>query len=589
MQRREVALEIGATSMVSLVRRSRVGRLSIRAKLWLMAAFSLVNLVAVAAAGWLGVDHLNRALKEINDHSTPAVILMTEMRMWQMKSLLVTRDIATWRPERFAREQYQQDGIAEARSLANSVIERRDEAEALAKQALSGYEALPKGDGVVRQWNVVKERLQEFEETFEPVGPLLSELADAQTWGQVLNAMQRFQMIDERVGAVWERTEAEIDVLNELGKDNAEIIKESAEAARTTAQGAIGLVSLLAAGGLALLIIFIVRGVTGSLDKLRKSMAKIAETRDFTQDIAIDGGDEIAETSRAFSSLLASLRQVIAAVLCKAEGIGSAAEKTLGAAEDVAEASRQQSDSAAAMAAAVEQLTTSIGHVAQSSGDAVDCSHQAGSAADEGAAIIAQTAIEVGEISAKVSEAEKTVQELCVHSTRISTIVQLIKEIADQTNLLALNAAIEAARAGETGRGFAVVADEVRGLAERTRAATEDIGGMVLAMQQLANNVNSDMATVGDKVSSGLERSDQAAERIVAIQANSRQLSHAVNDISLALREHSASSEEISRQVERVVRMSEVNAVSAARSEGVSKELEALASSLRETVGAFKV
>ena len=56
--------------------------------------------------------------------------------------------------------------------------------------------------------------------------------------------------------------------------------------------------------------------------------------------------------------------------------------------------------------------------------------------------------------------------------------------MADQTNLLALNAGNWAARAGEQGRGFAVVADQVRMLAETTRSATREIGGLIQWVQE---------------------------------------------------------------------------------------------------------
>ena len=46
---------------------------------------------------------------------------------------------------------------------------------------------------------------------------------------------------------------------------------------------------------------------------------------------------------------------------------------------------------------------------------------------------------------------------------------------------------IHISRAGDAGRGFAVVADEVRKLAEKTMAATTDVGNAIRASQQSAS------------------------------------------------------------------------------------------------------
>ncbi len=145
--------------------------------------------------------------------------------------------------------------------------------------------------------------------------------------------------------------------------------------------------------------------------------------------------------------------------------------------------------------------------------------------------------------------ASETMAALQGKSRHIRVITDVINEIAARTNLLALNAAIEAARAGEYGRGFAVVASEVRQLAQRTRAATDDIGSMVREMNEEAERAAGDMNALTGKVIEAAGIAERVHVFFGNIERSAEASESEIQQIAEASREHAETTHAISAAI----------------------------------------
>ena len=289
----------------------------------------------------------------------------------------------------------------------------------------------------------------------------------------------------------------------------------------------------------------------------------------------------------AMKVMQSNLQKLIGEIQTNADMVASAAKKMTIAAEDVAWSSNQQSASSQEIAAAMEQLTVSINLMSDSANRAQTISGDSELLMNETSGVVSEAVNRIAKIATVVEQASQTVRTLGQESENVSKIVLVIKEVADQTNLLALNAAIEAARAGEQGRGFAVVADEVRKLAERTTQSTQEITTMISSMQSSARDAVTCIEDAVANVNEGVILTKRVGESVSQLGASSHEVKGVIIDVSSALREQNAASNEIARNVEQIAQTGERNSGAVGAVAKAATELQQLANSLTDSARHF--
>jgi Methyl-accepting chemotaxis protein (MCP) signalling domain len=155
----------------------------------------------------------------------------------------------------------------------------------------------------------------------------------------------------------------------------------------------------------------------------------------------------------------------------------------------------EQERIASQQATAVNETTTTMDELEASCRQSAEQAQASVGAAKHALALVKEGSLAVGQtkegmftLEQKVEAIADQIINLSSQANQVSSISQLVSDLANQTNMLALNSSVEAVRAGEHGKGFAVVANEIRKLADQSQQASEKISTLVSGIQKAINS-----------------------------------------------------------------------------------------------------
>jgi methyl-accepting chemotaxis protein len=249
----------------------------------------------------------------------------------------------------------------------------------------------------------------------------------------------------------------------------------------------------------------------------------------------------------------------------------------------VAEAEREIVDSTMAELAAAAEAMNKIAEVAQSCNEIAT---QATQTTKTALITVTGTVDGIGEIRETIHETEKRIKRLGERAQEISSIVDIINNIAERTHVLALNASMQAAAAGEAGRGFSVVADEVQRLAESSRNATSQISALVKNIQVETNDTIATMDKTIGQVIEGSQLAEQAGEQMKDTQNTTANLVQVVEQIAMASKQQAQISNDLR---ERAAAIQESTLVTAKQLDEQTEQTDNLVESSKELIESIRV
>ncbi|MDZ5470528.1 HAMP domain-containing methyl-accepting chemotaxis protein [Bacillus sp. 31A1R] len=321
-------------------------------------------------------------------------------------------------------------------------------------------------------------------------------------------------------------------------------------------------------------ILLIGRIISRKLSQIVSLSNEIAAGNLNVDSVEYSGKDEIAELSVATNAMkdrLQAMIQEISAVSIDvtdrsgelntaANEVKAASQQVASTMQELSSGAEDQADSATSLAHLMEDYLHKVETATESGTKIQEVSTEVLTLTKQGDTLMNASQHQMVKINEIMLGSVQKVKGLDDRTKQISSLVQVIQDIAAQTNLLALNAAIEAARAGEHGRGFAVVADEVRKLAEQVTHSVADITNIVKGIQTESKEVVSSLELGYGQVEQGTEQIRDTGLTFNKIYEAINLMTRNVTDISTNLEKVANDSVKMNQSIENIASVSEESA-----------------------------
>jgi len=502
------------------MRVSFLDRITVRAKLWLLAGSLMTAALVLGGAGFWVAQRLTAQASELSD---TVLKLSAAGNLAREAQNDFKTQVQEWK--NILLRGHDPEQLAKYKKAFDAGEHEVDQDLTKLRAALTALE-IPTGplDKTREEHRKLGVKYREALATWKDKDPLTYRAVDGQ-----LKGIDR--PMNEAIKALADTTLSEARRIETREKD---------EMATVVRSGAILTLVILAVSiAFGILISLAVMGrIQRSLLEVSEGMERMV-AGDFRVGVTVHSEDELGRMARDFNAMLAKFQEFFGQLrstgLRVAEGsteLSSTASEVSRATSEIAQFAEGQRVASERTAAAMTEFSASIQQVAGNVRSSQAGTEAMVKAAMEGAQQGEATVMAMQEIRQSTAEMVKA--------------VQVIQDLARQTNLLALNAAIESAKAGVHGRGFAVVAEEVRKLAERSAGAAKQIGELIHRTE--------------DAMVTGIRTVEATDATIRIIQENISAVVLAAREIGSATEEQGRTSEEVARQVEESAQSTERSA-----------------------------